>query len=81
MPLSCRCLVLLPDVHRNNFAYTRTLFVHYYFNHILLFDKESIAGSFHNDRVLFGYVTSCPFIRQIENKNRDPDRDTLPFYL
>jgi hypothetical protein len=69
----------LPDVHRNNFTYT--LMVHYYFNHILLFDKESFAGSFDNDRILFGYVTSCPFIRQIENKNRDPGRYILPFYL
>lgn len=37
---------------------------------------ESIAVSFDNDRILHGYVTSCPFIRQVENKNRDPDSDT-----
>ena len=55
--------------------------MHYYFNHILLFGNEPIVGSFDNDRILFGYVTSCPFIRQVEDKNRDPDSDTLPFYL
>jgi hypothetical protein len=29
---------------------------------------ESIAGLFDNDRILFGYVTSCPLIRQVQNK-------------
>jgi hypothetical protein len=79
--LSRRCLVFLPHVHRNNFTYT--LLVHYYFNSILLFDKKSTAGSFDNDRILFGYVTSCHFIRQVEKKNRNPVRDilVLPFYL
>jgi len=78
MALSCRCLVFLPDVHRNNFTYT--LLVHYNFIHILLFDKESIAGSFNDDLILFGYVTSCLFIRQIEKKT-ETQTEILPFYL
>jgi hypothetical protein len=47
--------------------------LYYYFNKVLLFDMESIAGSFENDRIIFGYVTSCPLIRQLENKKREPD--------